>query len=625
MKKIALISILLLSFIVKNSYSQHKKLYMPEHISECYQNGTRDYSGKPGKNYFQNYSVYNIAASLDPPTRVITGNAKINYQNNSPDTLNHIIFNLYANIYKKGNIRDWSIGDADLHDGVNISALKINGKAIDMTSKNVTNRNTALIIELDDKIMPTKTADIEITWSYPLPAKGNIRLGTYYETSFFVGHWYPKIAVYDDLVGWNVDTYSGQTEFYHDYADYNVEITMPKEYIVLSSGTLTNEKDVLSKDILKKWTASKESDIVTNVITAEDRKKTGITKDADKLTWKFKATNLPDFAFATSNTYIWDATSLLIDDKRILINALYYPENQTFNQVAEISQKVIKMLSETAVGMDYPYPQMTAFHGHYGMEYPAMVNDGDGDYNSTVFVTAHEITHTYFPFYVATNEVKNAWLDEGFATFLPKIIEDALIENNNSLQGIVDIYQKYMGTEIDIPLIINSDNTSGFAYRYHAYGKSAMALLGLKQAIGDVKFYKSLQEFIMRWNGKHPTAYDFFYTVESIAKEDLRWYWKPWFFELGYPDLCINTVDIIDKNYAIIEVKKVGNYPVPIKITTVYKDGYQESIEIKASIWRNEREKYFFELDNIQDIKQIILGDDMIPDKNKEDNIYTFN
>jgi len=625
MKKITQILILITFIIISNSvFSQSKFLYMPEHIKNAYDNGTRSFTGIPGKNYFQNYSTYNISAELNPKNRILTGTEEINYQNNSSDTLTQIVFNLYANIYKKGNIIDWSIGSIDLHDGVEISSLKIGNKKIDLKSEKITNENTTLIVELDENLLPKTNVNIEISWSYPLPSTVNIRQGTYFESSFFVGYWFPKIAVYDDLIGWNVDVYSGQTEFYSDYADYNVEITAPKNYIVWSSGLLQNAKDVLNKEYVDKLEDAKKSTYIKNIITKEDREKGEITINKDKLIWKFKATNISDFAFAMSDKYLWDATSYQIYDKWISINAVYYPENQSFNQVAFIAQNVIDKLSQTEIGIDFPFPQLTAFQGHYGMEYPMMVNDGDGTYEETVFVTAHEITHSYFPFYVGTNETKYAWMDEGLVTFLPKMIENEMIENNDSYAKIITSYNKYCGTSFDVPLMINSDQLSGFAYRFHAYSKSAMAIYMLKQTIGDVKFYKCLQEFIVRWNGKHPTPYDFIYTFESITGDDLSWFWKPWFFEFGYPDLKIANVEKIDDEYSIVEIRKEGNYPVPIKITTYYKDGYYDAIEIRASIWRNDRQVYYLEIGNTADIEKIVLGSDIIPDKNPENNTYTF-
>jgi len=627
MKKITLnliFIILVLSSNIKTVFSQSKLLYMPQNIKATYEKSTRSYTGSPGKNYFQNYAVYNISAELNPQTRLLTGTENIVYKNNSPDSLKQLVFNLYANIYKKGNALAWNIGAIDLHDGVEISSLKIDNIKIDVAGEKVTNVSTFLIIELDKVLLPSKDIKIEISWNYPLPSQVNIRQGTYHETSFFVGYWYPKIAVYDDLIGWNIDAYSGETEFYNEFADYNVEITVPKNYTVWSSGLLQNAKDVLNDDINKKLELSKTSSEVVNIITKEQRDKGEITKNKEKLVWKFKATNLPDFAFAMSNTYLWDATSYKIDNKYVSINAVYFPENETFNQVAAISQKVIDKLSDYAVGIDYPYPQMTAFQGHYGMEYPMMVNDGDGSYDETVFVTAHEITHTYFPFYVGINETKYAWMDEGFATFLPKQIENDLIENNNSLTQMIEIYNKYCGTFYDLPLMINSDQLNGLTYRFHAYTKSAMAFYILKKSIGDVKFYKCLQEFIVRWNGKHPTPYDLIYTFENISGEDLSWFWQPWLFEFGYPDLAISNVEIFDKTTAFIEIKKIGKLPVPIKMTTIYKDGYYQAIEIKASIWRNDKQVYYLELDNIDEVKQIILGDETIPDKYPENNTYTF-
>jgi len=622
MKKIILVFIanLLISFTV--SVFAQSDLYLPDELKSAYENQTRSFDGNPGKDYYQNYAKYNISAKIEVETGILSGTETIIYQNNSKDSLSEIVFNLYADIYKKGNIRDWSMGPVDLHDGVEIKSVKINNQNIDTEGENVTIYNTAMTITLDDKIIPKSETNIEIEWEYPISKQVTIRQGTYHETSFFVGYWYPKIAVYDDIFGWNTDVYSGQTEFYNEYADYNVSITAPDEFIVLSSGILQNEEDILSKEILEKYQNSKTSDIVINIITEEDRSNKNITQGNEEKVWNFTATNFPDFAFAMSDTYLWDASSTEIAGERVLVNAIYFPENEAFDQVAQISKEVIEQLSNSVIGISYPYPQMTAFMGHYGMEFPGMVNDGDGDYASSVFVTAHEITHSYFPFYVATNEVKYAWMDEGLVTFLPKTIENNMIEDNNAFEKMILTYNYYCGKNFDLPLMIPSDQLSGFAYRYHAYAKSSTAFMVLKLTLGDELFDKCLQEFINRWNGKHPTGYDFFYTFEDISGEELDWFWNSWFFDFGYPDLSIKSVEKTSKNITTVEIEKVGKYPVPIKLTIVYDDDTEENIEIKTSVWKENKDIYTFEIENKKGIKNITLGDKLIPDKNKDNNYY---
>jgi hypothetical protein len=623
----SIIILLNLTFLLTTITFSQSMFYMPDEIKSAYENNTRSFDGTPGENYFRNFAEYEISVELNPQTKLLSGKEFIIYKNNSSDTLDQFIFNLYADIYKKGNTIDWSIGNNDLHDGVQIKSLKINNVAIDVNvqDESFVIYNTAMIVKLTEFLLPKSEINFEIEWEYPVPSVVTIRQGTYHETSFFIGYWYPKIAVYDDIFGWNEDVYSGQTEFYHEFANYKVSITAPDEYFVLASGLLKNEDEILSKSILKRYNEAKTSDEIVNVITAEDRAKKNITEGDGSKVWKFEAENLPDFAFAMSDTYLWDATSLKLGEKRVLINAVYFDENESFDQVAKIAKEVLTQLSEDVVGVNYPYPQMTAFMGHYGMEYPGMVNDGDDDYPGTVFVTAHEITHTYFPFYVATNETKYAWMDEGLVTFLPKVIENNMIENNNSFETMISTYNYYCGKSFDLPLMIPSDQLSGFAYRFHAYSKPAVAFYVLKQTLGEEVFDKCLKEFILRWNGKHPTGYDFFYTFDNVSGEDLSWFWQPWFFEMGYPDLGIKSVSEVDENKTLVEVSSIGNYPVPIKLTIKYDDDSEEIVELKASVWDENTDSYFLEIENNKKIKDLTLGSSLIPDKNSENNYYQMN
>lgn len=604
--------------------AQENALFMQKELKRAYQNNTRSYNGNPGENYFQNRTDYKIDAEFDPFSRLLTGYEIITFTNNSPDTLKRIIVRLYANILKKGATRRMTINPTDVNDGVQISKLKIGAVEIDLENKTPYLDQNNLYVNLPEPLPPLSKTEVEINWNYTFQANSNLREGRYHETSYFIAFWYPKIAVYDDLYGWNRHVYNGEQEFYHEYGDFEVSITVPADFYVWASGVLQNEKEVLKADKLALYNESKTTDEIIRILEEADVDRGDLPRSSMKKTWQFKAVYLPDFAFALSDTFLWDATSVQIGEKRVHVHAVYYKNSKDFSEVAQISSETIRLLSQTVIGVDYPYPQMTAFNGHYGMEFPMMVNDGDAETrNETLFVTSHEITHTYFPFYVGVNEERNAWIDEGFATFLPKEIEDSLShdEGYNAFLSNLRTYSYYAGSKYDLPLMVSSDQMTGITYRYGTYGRSAVALYVLKDILGPEVFQKGLIAFINRWAGKHPTSYDLFFTFNDVSGQDLSWFWNPWFFEFGYPDLSVNKVIQKGKRYSV-EVESAGNFPTPVKLLLTFEDGSTKEVNESTMIWASGEKTIYIPFESEKKVKQVEINAETVPDNNKNNNVF---
>jgi len=480
-----------------------------------------------------------------------------------------------------------------------------------------------MAVILEDKIKAGSKNSIEIKWSLIIPGTVPVRMGTYDSTNFMIAYWYPKVSVFDDISGWNTTPHTGRCEYYNDYGDFDVEITVPAEYTVLSSGLLQNNKEIFTDKYLKLINKAAVSDEIIHVIAKGDRAKNDITKKTTKHTWKFKAEYMPDFAFAVSNKYLWDATSVKVGKKRVLVHAVYNENSKDFHEVAEISRNSIDYFSTKTPAIPYPYPQLVAFNGSGGMEFPGMINDGDArDRNGTIFVTSHEIGHSYYPFYVGTNERKYAWVDEGLISFFPrKVIAEYTNDKDYKPFGeIVNGYNYSAGSSVEIPLMVSSENT-GLAYRYQAYSRSAVAFYTLHELLGSDKFNEGLQEYTKRWNGKHPTPYDLFFTFNEIVGEDLAWFWKPWFFELGYPDLALGKVSEKSKTTEII-IEKRGSFPVQINLKVIYRDGTEKEFKKPASIWKNGAKSYSLEVPK-GEFQEIVLDNAFTPDAFSENNTWT--
>ncbi|MCU7497124.1 MAG: M1 family metallopeptidase [Ignavibacteria bacterium] len=258
------------------------------------------------------------------------------------------------------------------------------------------------------------------------------------------------------------------------------------------------------------------------------------------------------------------------------------------------------------------------------MEFPMMVNDGSMDkLSETVHVTSHEITHSYFPFYMGTNERKYAWMDEGWATMIPFDLQASLAPGYNPREAIVKGYSSFAGSEQDMPVMTLSYMMKWNSYRFASYSKPAVAYDQLRALIGRKNFDNALREFIARWNGKHPIPYDFFNTFNDYLKTDLNWFWKPWFFEKGYPDLAIKDVKVEDNKLKVL-IKNEGNIPVPIELNISWQDGRKVNIPRSAAVWK-DTDSTWIETGTSGNIEKIELGDPAIPDINKMNNYFELN
>ena len=627
MKKSFLLTLafVLLTSATSRLFAQHSKLYIPKEIKRAYQNGSRSFDGNPGEYYFQNRTDYAIDVEFDPFSRVLKGSEKIIFTNNSSDTLRRVVIRLNANILKKGATRKKQIDPSDANDGLQLTQLIYNSYEFDLENKPPYLDQNNLYVRLPEGFLPSTSAEFEIDWNYIFQANSNIREGRYHETSYFIAYWYPKIAVYDDIEGWDRHVYNAEQEFYHEYGSFDVNITLPADFYVWSSGILQNGQEVLSKEKFELLEESKTTDEVIKILEEVDVDKGDLPRNINKKTWQFKAEYLPDFAFALSDTYLWDATSVKVGDKRVSISAVYFRDSKDFHEVAEISRNTIKLLSEKVIGIDYPYPQMTAFNGHFGMEFPMMVNDGDGkNRNETLFITSHEIAHTYFPFYVGTNEQKYAWMDEGLVSFLPKEIEDGLSADDdyNAFSNNIRTYSYYAGSKYDMPVMVPSDQLTGLSYMYISYSRAGVAFYVLKDILGAELFQKCLKSFINRWAGKHPTAYDFFYTFEDISGQDLSWFWQLWFFDFGYPDLAVKAVNAEADGYKV-EVKRIGDFPVPVNLIITFKNGSTKEVTKSAKIWESGEHSVSVFISTENKIKQVEINTTSVPDIDNSNNSFT--
>jgi len=596
-------------------------LPVPLNLQATYAKNTRSQDGRPGKNYWQNTADYTIKVAFEPATRRVTGTVDITYVNNSLDTLTQIWFKLYPNLYQRGAERASNISPEDVTEGVQLERLIINNVASDVKKLAVNNTNLPVKIKA---LAPKQTAHISLAYAYTLNKGSHTRTGQVDEGSYFVAYFFPRIAVYDDIDGWNRNAYTGSQEFYNDFCNFKAEITVPQHYVVWATGDLKNASQVLSKKYTDRLQQAEKQDGITSIITESDLSRKDITANQVQNTWQFEASNVTDFVFATSDHYVWQSTSLVVDPatkRRTRVDAVYNPKHKDFREVVSFARKTVEAMSYTFPKWPFPYAHETVFDGLDQMEYPMMVNDNPLENRSeSIELTDHEIFHTMFPFYMGINETKYGWMDEGWATIgewiISPIIDPKIVDDYG-----VEPYARAAATEVDLPITTLSTQQTGTAFFLNSYPKPALGYLYVKDLLGDALFTQALHFYIQQWNGKHPMPYDFFNAMNTGAGRNLNWFWQRWFFDSGYPDLAIAQVTQQGNQYTItIEAK--GSKPVPVDLTLTLADNTVQKIHRNVGVWEAGNKTVQINVSPAKRIKRLVLGSTYVPDKNKADNIY---
>jgi hypothetical protein len=607
-----------LLFIAIQIFAQ--QLAIPVNIQATYDKGTRSTDGKPGKNYWQNTADYTLNVNFNPQTRALNGNVTIEYFNNSPDTLSEIWFKLYPNLYMKGAPRAQFILKEDETDGVQITAMSIDNIEQDVTKLRIAATDMTVHIQ---PLVPKQKTQFNITYSYILNKGSHIRTGEIDPNSDFVAYFFPRIAVYDDIDGWNKYPYIGSQEFYNDFCNFKASITVPKNFVVWATGNLLNCSEVLNQTYCERIQRAEKNDDVTTIIDTPDIAQQNITANNPTNTWKFEANGVTDFAFATSDHYMWHSSSLVVDrstGRRTRVDAAFNPVHKDYFDVVNQARATVLHMSYDFPKWPYPYPHETVFDGLDQMEYPMMVNDNPlENRKDAIELTDHEIFHTMFPFYMGINETKYAWMDEGWATIgewlISPMIDTTIVDEYG-----VKPYELTAGKEIDLPIKILSTQQNGTTYFLNSYPKPAFGYLFVKDMLGDELFTKALHYYIEQWRGKHPMPHDFFNCMNEGSGRNLNWFWQRWFFDDGVPDLAISKLEhTSDKYTALIRLKSTK--PVPVYLTIYYSDGSTEKIHRTIDVWEKST-TLNISFTSGKTVTKLVLDEAHVPDVNKADNEY---
>ncbi|TKK67393.1 M1 family metallopeptidase [Ilyomonas limi] len=614
----------ILSFFFLEASSQG--LYMPRNIKQAYLRETRSVTGRPGDKYWQNYGRYNISITAQPPSRTIRGTEQIVYFNRSTDTLQYLVIRIIPNIHRPGAVRYTPADSNYLTSGVHIDSFAINGAL--QTWEEDYYHNTVYPVKLPAALHPGDSVHLDVAWHYDVSLKSG-REGMLDSTTFYIAYFYPRVSVYDDYNGWDDVEFVDYQEFYNDFNDYTLSVTVPKNYIVWATGTLQNADAVLQPLYNKRLQASMTSDSVIHIATLQELLSKKVTAQNKLNTWRWTADNITDVTVAISDHYVWDASSVVVDDathRRASMQAAYNDTAQDFRHMVEFGKHALSWFSHHWPGVPYPYPKMTAVQGYADMEYPMMINDSHTpNPDFTRFVAEHEIAHTYFPFYMGINETRYPFMDEGWATTLEYLIgiadvgkdrADDLYKNFRIVNWIYDL-----SDEEDLPIITPANVLRGSGYGNNAYGKPSLAYLALKDMLGDDVFRKCLHEYMDRWHGKHPIPWDFFFTFNDVSGNNLNWFWNNWFFSNGYIDIAVQNV-VHNANDNTIFVQNTGGFPVPFDVRIRYTDGSTDSLHQTATTWSANQKAAAVIVPGNKTIQAIRLDNGIFMDADERNNTW---
>ena len=571
-------------------------------------NSTRTGSGAPGSRYWQNKADYDLHATLDTATKSVSGEMTLRYTNNSPDTLTFIWLQTEQNAFRANSLnsyifpQDSRFGAREFAGGYTFSRIEQVLGAGAKTRKvkpKVRENETMTKLDFAEPLAPGKTATIEIAYRFPVPEHGADRMGR--EGSLYeIAQWYPRAAVYDDVRGWNIEPYLGQGEFYLDYGDYNLSVTVPAGYIVAATGALENAKEVLPAVQVARLAEAAKGEKVINIITA-DELKSGAARPKSAtgtFTWKFKAKNVRDAVWAASPEYQWDASSY----KGSYAFAYYRPSAaDLWKEAADMSRMSIQEYSER--WFQYPWPHISAVEGPIsGMEYPMIAMENHSRTKFDLYnVVTHEIGHMWFPMIVGSNERAFMWQDEGFNTFINYFSEarrypeqgDLAKRAQNDRLGTVEGAMK---AGVDKPILVGPDRINPQLLGLAAYVKPAVGLELLREEIlGPETFDDAFRTYTARWAFKHPTPADFFRTMEDVSGRRLDWFWREWFVENPHFDQTLDTVVVQKRGDTTVVNVAYANRArgvLPIRARFTLSDGTKVDYNYPAEVWSTNTTRY---------------------------------
>lgn len=630
-----------------------RELFAPLQLPDA-PNAFRSGSGKPGPLFWQNRADYDLKASIDPATRTLSGEETITYANRSPDTLDVLWLQLDQNIYradaKAKDVRaprpprpgqppkPWAPSPST--DGYRIASVEVEQGGKRVPARFLVDE-TRMRVDLPAPLAGNGgTLKLHVRYAYTVPGTWGGRTaitpsknGEIYE----IAQWYPRMAVYDDVRGWDTQPYLG-SEFYLEYGTFDYAVTVPWNWFIAGSGELLNPKDVLTATQQQRLEQARGSDKTVYIVKPDEvgQPSSRPTADGSK-TWRFRMEHTRDVAFAASPAFVWDAARInLPDGKKSLAMSVYAAEGvgpQAWDRSTEYVKGSIEHFSQW-----YPYPWPAAINlgGHgAGMEYPGIVFDGFDDTGKGLFwISAHELGHTWFPMIVGSNERRYAFMDEGFNTFIDVYASDAFNHGEYAPKRDGE-YAPGGGNPVDeiLPLLADADAPNllapadGISEKYRhplTYFKGALGLVLLReQILGPERFDPAFRKYIATWAYKHPTPSDFFRFMESESGEDLGWWWRGWYFNNWQLDMGVTKAAYVDDDVShglVVTLESRHKLVMPATLRIELADGSHLDKRVPVETWLQQSAPRIV-LPTTQKVLRVTLDPDhKLPDADRGNN-----
>lgn len=567
-------------------------------IRRAFDGNTRNFTGQPGPNYWQLQTDFTIEARLDRASKSIFGKETIVIYNHSPRELDRIVLRLDHNLFRARAQRGSSM-PAELTDGMVVTRIALDGVTIDLEARPRRRRSreeqsgptvtgltrTIATIYPDNPIPARSKASLEIEWHTKLPGgtngRGHRMTQRWDDTLFQPTQWFPRLAKYDDLNGWNTSPYLGPAEFFNNFGRFDVRFDVPAGWIVSATGVLQNPEEVLTKASQERLAKVLESDDELVIVGAEERGPGKATAGGkERLTWHFVADNVNDFAWATAENFMWTATRATIPQKgAIPIHMVYLPDRKRrFARAGTITRHALEFYSQLWV--PYPFPQLTLQDGpSAGMEYPMVINSNQG-------AADHETAHQWWPMMVGTNETMYGWMDEGFNMYMNILSGAHRRGRKPSLDGRGQSYGQRSGNESEPPMMWTA-NYAGEQYGFQTYMKAPLMLSMLGGIVGDEAVQTAMRDYARTWAFKHPSPWDFCFFMSNALGQDLGWFWYSWLWTTDSVDGSIRSV-AQEGDATVVTVHQAGQMPSPIVLRVELAEPGPELAQMENAVLQED-------------------------------------
>jgi len=590
----------------------------------------RSAAGAPGPHYWQQRADYTLEATLDTATNVLRGRGRIYYVNRSPETLDHVWVQLDQNLFAPNSISS----------ALNLPPLRFAGGVVfDFTSKGfaggitvdrfaVAGRplrtkvvGTMMRVELARPLAPNLNVTFDIAWHFPIPPYGGGRMGRVGSRFYELGQWYPRMAVYDDVHGWNTLPFLGAGEFYLEFGDFDVSLTVPAGFQVTATGALANPTVIRTPQerarLARAFTSPGQ---VVQVVTRQEALADATRPVPGTRTWRFTASGVRDFAWAAGSGLRWDASVW----DGILVQTFYHPEATPWEESNAMLRFALRHFSG-ALGQ-YPWPQISAIEGLVeGMEYPMVIYCPSLQKREDQYwVLMHELGHQWFPMQVGSDERRYPWMDEGFNTFADYDAAEAFFKGTPYADSVRrELLVAYTATAIpgsEQPMITKPDEVRELYWT--AYQKPALMLTVLRESvIGRDEFDRAFREYARRWKGKHPQPADFFRTMSDLTGRDLDWFWRSWIYTTARLDQAVDSVRTRDDS-TFLYLSNRAQMVLPVTLELRYADGTAETRTLPVEMW-NQGSRFTYRLATAKRLASAVIDPrGVFPDIARDNNTW---